>query len=177
MKLILKIAAGVFLGVIAVVMVQKSPHWLRVYKDVVYEDRMWRVMQGTTPEKVIARCGKPSEDKTETSPDGEVRSLFYVPGPEFAASFLRGMNEVNKDLGHAPETSVDLRHVLRFRRESQDRSTHLYATTYLANGKAGEEETSPISVINTLPCLDDNSIRPAWLNGFRFAVERIRGEQ
>ena len=59
MPIILQIAAGVFLGIIGVLIALKTPAWI-------VERRAMHVILALTPDTVIARCGKPVSDNEHT---------------------------------------------------------------------------------------------------------------
>src|SRR6266571_6599104 len=77
--MILKVAAGVFLGIIAVLIILNIPGWIQEYS----ESRAATQLYGLTPDAVITRCGKPLKDKTERFSTGKpkeplvMRHLFY----------------------------------------------------------------------------------------------------
>jgi hypothetical protein len=68
--MILKIAAGMFLGIIAVLIMLKIPAWIR-------ERRAAHVMVTLTPDVVIARCGKPISDNERTFHTVSLRDMAY----------------------------------------------------------------------------------------------------
>ena len=77
--MILKVAAGVFLGIVAVLILLNVPTWLAEYHESAASSKLF----GLTPDAVIARCGKPLKDKREnfetTNPKEPLieRRLFY----------------------------------------------------------------------------------------------------
>ena len=79
MKLILKIAAGVFLGALAVMLVTRiiPDRIAKQRADDLYMHRS--AIVNITPDKMIAKCGKPMKEKTFPSADGTgtVRILSY----------------------------------------------------------------------------------------------------
>ena len=68
--MILKIAAGVFLGIIAVLIALKIPAWI-------VERRAMRVILAFTPDTAIARCGKPASDNEHTFHTVSLRDMAY----------------------------------------------------------------------------------------------------
>lgn len=68
--MILKIAAGVFLGIIAVLIALKIPAWI-------VERRAMHVIFALTPDTVIARCGKPVSDSEHTFHTVSLRDMAY----------------------------------------------------------------------------------------------------
>ena len=79
-NLVLKIAAGVFIGgaalILSVAIVYNAPRWLREQQ----EASAATVVRSLTPELVIERCGKPTGDKTEDIGVIQFRRLNY---PEY----------------------------------------------------------------------------------------------
>ncbi len=77
--MILKVAAGVFLGIIAVLIILNIPGWIQEYS----ESRAATQLYGLTPDAVITRCGKPLKDKTERFSTGKpkepavMRRMYY----------------------------------------------------------------------------------------------------
>ncbi len=78
--MILKVAVGVFLGIMAALVLLKLPDWIHEYG----ESKASSELFGLTPDAVITRCGKPLKDKTERFSTGEpkeeplvMRHLFY----------------------------------------------------------------------------------------------------
>ena len=59
--LTLKIAVGVFVGVFAVLGVRALPDWIEKQ----LEDNARTVISSLTPDKILAQCGPPIDDKTE----------------------------------------------------------------------------------------------------------------
>jgi len=76
---VLKVAVGVFLGIIAVLVLLNIPNWIQEYGESSASAQLY----GLTPDAVIVRCGKPLKDKTErfsTKKPREplvMRHLFY----------------------------------------------------------------------------------------------------
>jgi hypothetical protein len=68
--MILKIAAGMFFGIIAVLIMLKIPAWIR-------ERRAVHVMVTLTPDTVVARCGKPISDNLHTFHTVSLRDMAY----------------------------------------------------------------------------------------------------
>jgi hypothetical protein len=73
----LKIAAGVFIGVIAAFLAIKSPGWIKEWNEESQEAQAREVINGLTPNKLIAKCGKPLEDEVEGYGDTVDRRLAY----------------------------------------------------------------------------------------------------
>jgi len=77
--MVLKIAAGVFLGIIAILIILKLPDWIQEYGEAKASSQLF----GLTPDAVITRCGKPLKDKTERFSTGKpkeplvMRHMFY----------------------------------------------------------------------------------------------------
>lgn len=61
MKLVLQVAGGVFLGIMAVLIVLAIPKW----RKQALSKRAESAMDLLTQERLIAKCGKPSADKTD----------------------------------------------------------------------------------------------------------------
>jgi hypothetical protein len=71
---ILKVAVGVFLGIIAAFILIEMPGWIKQTQ----RNHAQQVMDDLTPEKLIARCGKPVKDETiEVSPGFLMRDIHY----------------------------------------------------------------------------------------------------
>ena len=68
--MILKIAAGIFLGIIAALIMLKIPAWIR-------ERRAVHVIFTVTPDVVVARCGKPISDNEHTFHTVSLRDMAY----------------------------------------------------------------------------------------------------
>ena len=92
MSLTLKIAAGVFLGIIAVLIVLKIPTWIDEARNQHYQS----VMSALTPDKLIARCGQPLKDTTD--PPLGWRSMYYKDsfGGTVLVQFLHDNKERSK---------------------------------------------------------------------------------
>jgi hypothetical protein len=77
MKLILKISAGVFVGVFAVLLALAIPKWRAQWRY----GNATLIMDSLTPEQLIARCGKPAPGRDQTtaprSEAGRLRSMVY----------------------------------------------------------------------------------------------------
>jgi hypothetical protein len=71
--MILKIAAGMFLGIIAVLVALKIPAWIGESS----ERRAMHVILTITPDAVIARCGKPISDNEHTFHTVPLRDMTY----------------------------------------------------------------------------------------------------
>ncbi len=72
--MILKVAAGVFLGLVAVLVILHIPDWIQEYGEAKASSQLF----GLTPDAVIARCGKPLKDKTERSSTGKPKEPFVM---------------------------------------------------------------------------------------------------
>jgi hypothetical protein len=85
----LKIAAGVFLAIIAVLVVVKYPDWM---KDAV-ENHNEFVLLEMTPEKLVAKCGKPLSDKQTKQSPYTYREIEYQGRlDKVTFNFFRGKN-------------------------------------------------------------------------------------
>lgn len=77
MRLILKVAAGVFLGIMGVLVVLAIPKWREHSRAA----NATRIMALLTPEQVISRCGKPTTDEDTSAFPGSdgtvIRSMVY----------------------------------------------------------------------------------------------------
>ncbi len=77
--MIFKVAIGVFLGIMAVLVLLKLPDWIHEYG----ESKASSELFGLTPDAVITRCGKPLKDKTERFSTGKpkepavMRRMYY----------------------------------------------------------------------------------------------------
>lgn len=78
MKFILKVAAGVFLGIVAVLAALAIPKW----RMESHQAKARLTMALLTPEQVIARCGKPTEDQA-TDDSVFSRSITYANLPSY----------------------------------------------------------------------------------------------
>jgi hypothetical protein len=74
MKRIFQTAAGVFLGVMAVLFVRALPGWIGAYRN---EQRQQTLAQVQSPEILISRCGQPINDKAEELGPKKLRTLTY----------------------------------------------------------------------------------------------------
>lgn len=82
MKLELRIALGVFLGVSALWVVRYTFNEIVKDRKFDYEQHRWNVTNEITPEKMIANCGSPLKDTTEkTYPTDKThwRYMYYRP--------------------------------------------------------------------------------------------------
>jgi hypothetical protein len=68
--MVLKIAAGVFLGIVVVLIALKIPAWI-------VERRAMHVIFALTPDTVIACCGKPVSDNEHTFHTVSLRDMAY----------------------------------------------------------------------------------------------------
>lgn len=93
MKLTLKIAAGVFLGAMAVLAVLHIPTWQKE----AWERQANHAMYKLTPEALIARCGKPLKDVDTTVVSTlPSRSMSYKETAfEYKLTFLKVDGEWN----------------------------------------------------------------------------------
>jgi len=142
-RLILKIAAGVFLGLVAVIFMLSVPRWIRERNEremlKTQEARTihaLQVLQNLTPDKVIANCGEPvvnvSEDLRPTG--GFWRLLGYE----------RADGKVS--------TSV----VIQFLKEGEGPWTP-YGVGYGVNvpaSKVAASEKDFTKLLDVLPCLE-----------------------
>ncbi len=71
--MILKIATGTFLGIIAVLIMLKIPAWIEASR----ERRAMHVIFTITPDAVIARCGKPISDNEHSFHTVSLRDMEY----------------------------------------------------------------------------------------------------
>jgi hypothetical protein len=86
MRLIFKVAAGVFIGVMAVLVVLAIPKW----REHSRATDARRIVALLTPEQVISRCGKPTKDDTLDLGNGfRTRSILYVNPSVTAVNGLR----------------------------------------------------------------------------------------
>lgn len=88
-----KIAAGILAGVLAVVLLVKLIGWAKVAR----ENRQWIAVNNLTPDRLVARCGQPVEDKTENLSLIFRRDLSYKSRDEktFVFAFTSRADEPN----------------------------------------------------------------------------------
>lgn len=90
--LIVKIAVGVFLGVMAALIVYSLPGWYRKHEAEEQADRKTELedqVLSLTPKKLIAVCGKPQKDVQNTKEEPFFRALTYnVKGNSVEVDFL-----------------------------------------------------------------------------------------
>jgi hypothetical protein len=76
MRLIFKVAAGVFLGIMGVLLVLAIPKW----REHSRATNAAQIIALLTPEQVISRCGKPTtDDDNDLSGGFRMRSIVYDP--------------------------------------------------------------------------------------------------
>jgi hypothetical protein len=92
MNLVLKIAGGVFLGIMVAFAVIKAPDWIhqqrQKYADEVAAKKgfdMQLHFMGLTPDTVISACGKPDEDTSQDIPATPNSPLFTLRKLRFKA--------------------------------------------------------------------------------------------
>jgi hypothetical protein len=71
--MILKIAAGVFLGIIALLIALKIPAWTEESR----ERRAMHVIFALTPDMLVSRCGKPTSDNEHVFHNVSLRDMAY----------------------------------------------------------------------------------------------------
>jgi hypothetical protein len=74
MRLILKIAAGVTLGMVLFMGLRAFPAW---YADS-QEQKAFITLQLLTPEKVIRQCGPPQDDRSDKNDPLRMREFIYT---------------------------------------------------------------------------------------------------
>jgi hypothetical protein len=144
MKWVFKIAGGVFLGIIAVIIALAIPHWRRESRQA--EARLTMIQ--LTPEQVIARCGKPTEDQMTENDSAGVsnRLIVYANLPSY-------VDDTGKVLWPHPKVG------LGFDRISGDPQWHFTgmdlglsdATGVAALATAKIDD--PVEQLTDLPCL------------------------
>ncbi len=117
-------AGAAFLaGVLAVVLIVKLIGWAKVAR----ENRQWLAVNNLTPDRLIARCGQPVEDKTQNL------SLIFRRDISYKA---RGKTTV----------------VLAFSRTADEPNNWVFMS--MTDPQGAMTYDTPISKISALPCLD-----------------------
>ncbi len=118
-----KIAGGILAGVLAVVLLVKLIGWAKVAR----ENRQWIAVNNLTPDRLIARCGQPLEDKTENL------SLIF-----------------RRDLSYSARDSKTV--VFAFTSRADEPNNWVFMSMKDPQGVTTYD--TPISKISALPCLD-----------------------
>ena len=96
--MVLRVAAGVFLGIVAVLAILNLPDWIHEYGESKASSQLF----GLTPDAVIARCGKPVKDKTERFSTGKPKDPLVIRRMYYKGRFstvLVSFNEYSRDDG------------------------------------------------------------------------------
>ncbi len=120
---IAKIAAGILAGVLVVILLVKLIGWAKVAR----ENRQWIAVNNLTPDRLIARCGQPLEDKTENLSLIMRRDLSYK---------ARGKTTV----------------VFAFSSRAGEPNNWVFIS--MKDPQGAMTYDTPISKISALPCLD-----------------------
>src|SRR5713101_1079481 len=75
-KLALPIAGVLFAVLLAGMGIQKGVSWIIRNRD----NRQWLAVNNLTPERLLARCGQPAEDKTHLVFPVVTREIRYTSG-------------------------------------------------------------------------------------------------
>lgn len=118
-----KIAAGILAGVLAVILIVKLVGWAKVAR----ENRQWIAVNNLTPDRLIARCGRPLEDKTE--------NLSLI---------------IRRDLSYKARGKTTV--VFAFSRTADEPNNWVFLSMKDPQGITTFD--TPISKISALPCLD-----------------------
>jgi len=135
MKLILKIALGVCLGIFAALFLPHLPKWLKQQQ----EDNAFTTVATLTPSEVVARCGKPVAEIHAVDPDDASTDrwrLFYSVDSKSGLDVMIG-----------------------FHRSQDEKRWYFdkFANAFMADGhfetaQFGSSETFS-AMVNMLPCL------------------------
>ncbi len=120
---IAKIAAGILAGVLVVILIVKLVGWAKVAR----ENRQWIAVNNLTPDRLIARCGQPLEDKTE--------NLSLI---------------IRRDLSYKARGKTTV--VFAFSRTADEPNNWVFMSMKDPQGVIAFD--TPISKISALPCLD-----------------------
>lgn len=117
------IAGGMIVGIAATSYMIGMPQWMKQRQ----ENRQWVVVNNLTPERLLARCGKPLNDET--------RDLYPV---------------IARDIRYnsAPSGTV----VLKFSRTAEEASDWVFMS--MEDEASGRRYETPIEKISALSCLD-----------------------
>jgi hypothetical protein len=144
MKLVLKIAAGVFLGIFAVFIMLEIPDWRRQSNQA----HASLTITSLTPEQVIAHCGKPTEDQTmDFSPGISLRYIIYENLPDIT-------DDAGKVLWPHPKVQ------LSFDKMSGFSQWHFTKMGFGVSDRTGGPATptvnidNPVEELTDLPCLN-----------------------
>ena len=118
-----KIIGGVLLAVLAVFLVGKLVGWAEQAR----ENRQWINVNKLTPDRLVARCGQPLEDKSEDVFPIVRREMSYKAWGKKAV-------------------------VLTFSRTADEPNNWVLLS--MTDSEAGPEYDTPSSKIEALPCLD-----------------------
>ena len=128
---ITKIAVGVFLGILAVLIVINIPNWIESLRREHAEGVVWHL----TPEVLIARCGPAVSDKTER---------LGVRWRSMAYENQHGVKSVVEFDGSPDADKWTFNNLTDPTMEKADEIL----------GREYEPVSAPLRVINQLPCID-----------------------
>lgn len=117
------VAGAMITGIIAISYLVGIPQWMKQRR----ENRQWVVVNNLTPDRLIARCGKPLSDDTRDVYPVIARDMSY--------------NE-------APSGTV----VLKFSRTAEESSDWVFMS--MQEAESGRSLETPIEKITALGCLD-----------------------
>ncbi len=120
---IAKIAGGVLAGVLVVILLVRLAGWAKVSR----ENRHWMAVNNLTPDRLIARCVQPLEDKTVDALLIVERDMSYKSG---------GKKTV----------------VLAFTRTADEPNNWVFMS--MKDSQADLDYDTPVAKISALPCLD-----------------------
>ncbi len=120
---IAKIAAGILASVLVVVLIVKLVGWAKVAR----ENRQWIAVNNLTPDRLIARCGQPLEDKTE--------NLSLI---------------IRRDISYKARGQTTV--VFAFSSRADEPNNWVFIS--MKDPQGAMTYDTPISKISALPCLD-----------------------
>ena len=119
------IAGGMIVGLIAISYLVGIPQWMKQRR----ENRQWVVVNNLTPDRLIARCGKPLSD--------ESKEIFPV---------------IARDMSYRSRPSGTV--VLKFSRTAEESSDWVFMS--MQDQSTGKPYDTPIEKISALSCLDSS---------------------
>jgi len=127
----LKIAGGVFLGILGFFIVLNIPNWLAESR----EDSARSVIFHLTPDAVIAHCGKPISDQSETLPTNTPNDLLLT-----------------RDLSYKNDVGTVVLHFLNVSKEAGSKE-RFWSMNSMEDSLGVIRYDTYESKLNALPCL------------------------
>ena len=155
MKRLFTIAAGVFLGGMALFVVIKIPEWREnaIQEEIKEEnDKAWMALLLMTPEKLIAQCGKPAREEIQNIGQAQVNRRMLYKSPVNSSESDQSMLVFFFLTTESPSSSKLITSLMSICPGGIDKHGRIYGCVIDSENYFSQERASMAR--KELPCLD-----------------------